>query len=134
MLRKELIRVIILIIVFFVVYRWYIDGLRLHGNRERVRRTQCIQSLGTWRRVIEMYASDHEKGWYPKELSGRYGDPSDGMLLTALAKYTNITNTLRACDSILFSSVTTEGYTITGQARDRNKTILTATPEGVQQP
>ncbi len=102
-------------------------------DRGRAKRTACLQSLGTWRKVMEFYASEHEKGWFPKELSGRRGESSDEKLISTLAKYVNITNTLRDCDTV-FSYVTTEGFTIMARAKDRNNTILTATPDEVIQP
>lgn len=99
------------------------------------RRHGCVQSLGTWRKVMEMYANDHEKSWYPKELSGKTGSPDDVNLLNSLGKYINVTNILRDCTETVFTSVTlTSGFTISAIAKDRNHTPLTATVDTITYP
>lgn len=101
--------------------------------RDRSLRTACIQSLGTWRKVFEMYANDTKEKWkYPIELDGHKGI-ADEKLLNAFSKYVNITNTLNVCNETKFS-VTKLSYTIFASAKDRNHTLLTLTPEGIQQP
>lgn len=83
---------------------------------------------------MEMYANDHQKSWYPKELNDRAGSPEDVKLLNAVGAYTNITSTLNSCAQTVFSSVTLSNYTITAIAKDESRTLLTATPDTIMQP
>ncbi len=101
--------------------------------RDRARRTGCIQSLGTWRKVMEMYANDNDQNSYPTELSATVGDKNSTNLMNSLGKYTSVTNTLKDCNAVVFSSVITT-YQITAAAADRNKTLLTADVDSVYQP
>ncbi len=94
----------------------------------------CPQSLGTLRKVMEMYANDNEKSYYPAELNGRPGMNDDLLLLNSLSMYTNVTNTLRSCSAVFFTAVTKDGYTISAWAKDSKHTLLTATVDTIIQP
>lgn len=85
----------------------------------------CVQSLGTWRKLMAMYANDNKSELYPVELNAHRG-VVDEKLLNAFSQYTNITNTLKDCTETYFS-VTKSSYTISATAKDRKHTLLTAT-------
>ena len=109
--------------------------------RDRARRTGCLQSLGTFRKVMEMYANDAETGFYPTEAGTAatvWATTPSVTLNTALGPYTNVTNTLKDCKQAVFQITTAsgslQGYTITAQAKDRNSTLMTATADLLIQP
>lgn len=110
--------------------------------RDRARRTGCIQNLGTWRKVIEMYANDDDTSLYPGTLddttvaTSAIPDASSNKAVVALARYTNVTTTLNGCYKTLFDvvSVAPVGYSIYANANDRNRSPITATPDALLQP
>lgn len=114
--------------------------------RDRARRTGCVQSLGTFRKVMEMYANDSESGLYPTEASSALaGIPTQTTTDTkaaernvAFSPYTNVTNTLKDCRFMNFEMSTAsgslQGYTVRALAKDRNSTLMTATADALVQP
>lgn len=110
--------------------------------RDRARRTSCIQNLGTWRKVAEMYANDHDSSSYATELDDNVittvngkmvSDASSGELVNAMQRYTNVTSTAQGCYKSLFD-VVVAGYSIYANANDRLRTPITATPDEILQP
>lgn len=105
--------------------------------RDRARRTGCVQNLGTWRKVMEMYANDDDSSNYPTALTATTipasGGPT-GALMTFGAPYTNVTTTLGGCYVTRFEHVSTSNYIIGANAPDRNRTPVTATVDTIVQP
>lgn len=108
--------------------------------RDRARRTGCVQSLGTLRKVMEMFANDDDNGAYPAgaDTAGAFITTPTAGLNGALAGYTNVTNTLRDCSRMAFgvASITNIGsyYTVSAVAKDRNGTPITATMDSLITP
>lgn len=108
--------------------------------RDRARRTGCIQNLGTWRKVMEMYANDNDLSSYPTEVQsttklyagGTYA--SHDKAVDAYSQYTNVTTTLNGCFATTFGIVGSAVYSIDANANDRNRTPITATADTVEQP
>ncbi len=111
----------ILLLVLYAIF-----APQYYTARELAKRTYCLQALGTWRKLMKMYANDNKRGFYPKELNGNSGIV-DEKLLNSLGEYTNVTNTLKDCKETSFS-VTLSAYTIRAVAKDYWHSKLTVTP------
>lgn len=105
--------------------------------RDRARRTGCVQNLGTWRKVMEMYANDDDGSLYPMGLdNATLGAAPSTALSNAMSQYTNVTTTLGGCFITKFDvvDVSPVGYSVYANANDRNRTPITATPDVLLQP
>ena len=129
MSRSNFAEVFLIVVILLFLGSWL--SYWANGDAEKDLKTKCVQSVGTWRKVIEMYANDNENSSYPTELNWRPALDDDVRFLNDFSRYTDVTKTIRDCAVTLFTSVTTLEYTISAWAKDRNHTLITGTPAWV---
>ncbi len=99
--------------------------------RDRAKRTACVHDLKVISEAMQKYESKHHS--YPVDLSGTPWTHIDISDLRPIAEDVKDGN-LNDCAQITFLSVTSKDFTISAVARDRNKTLLTATQDAINLP
>lgn len=126
----------LLIIVILLFLGSFLSSFWAEGEADKNEIKKCVQSLGTWRKLMFMYENDSEyfgksEPSFPTELNWRLGMDNDVHLINAFSPYTDVTKNLKECAVTLFTSVTTRGFTISAWAKDRNHTLVTGTPDAI---
>lgn len=136
MFRGNFVEALLIIgIIFFLgLFLFYRADTDTDTDKNEIKK--CVQSLGTWRKLMFMYENDSEyfgksEPSFPTELNWRPGMDNDVHLINAFSPYTDVTKNLKECAVTLFTSVTTRGFTISAWAKDSKHTLITATPDAI---
>lgn len=132
MSRNNFAEAVLIVVILLFLGSWLSFWAQV--DTEKDLKTKCVQSVGTWRKVIEMYANDNENSSYPTELNWRPALDNDVRFLNVFSRYTDVTKTIHDCAVTLFTSVTHFEYTISAWAKDRNHTLITGTGNWIYVP